>query len=219
MRCLPHKRSSTTPSNPPSNGNKHDQSEPFSLTVVPIKFVGGLLSLGSGLALGREGPTIQMGATIGASLALWFRCAKASMADLQTALGGAGLAVAFNAPIGGAMFVFEKVARAFRLRLTVVTLLGTATAITVARLILGDAPDFAVVPPEAGETWTLLLYALFGGLVGLLRVVYNKLTIQGLTILEKLRNWPTEFRAALVGGIGGMVACIFPKLAGGGDPA
>ncbi|MFZ4681643.1 MAG: chloride channel protein [Terrimicrobiaceae bacterium] len=195
------------------------ETGPIGLIAVPIKFFGGLLSLGSGLALGREGPTIQMGATIGAALARWFRCAAASLADVQAALGGAGLAVAFNAPLGGAMFVFEEVARAFRLRLTVVTLLGTTTAIVTARAILGDAPDFRVVPPAPGETWTLLLFAVFGGLLGLLGVLYNKCTIFGLDALAKLRTWPTELRAALVGAIVGLVACFFPRLVGGGDPS
>lgn len=195
------------------------QAEPASVMVVPIKFLGGLMSLGSGLALGREGPTIQMGATIGAALARMFRCARESMADLQAAIGGAGLAVAFNAPVGGAMFVFEEVARAFRLRLTVVTLIGTVSAITVARLILGDAPDFRVMPLMPGETWTLIPYALLGGILGLLGVLYNKVTIFGMDALAKLRKWPTEIRAALVGAIVGAVAWFFPRLVGGGDPA
>lgn len=195
------------------------QAEPISLLAVPIKFFGGLLSLGSGLALGREGPTIQMGATIGAALARRFRCAKESLVDIQAALGGAGLAVAFNAPAGGAIFVFEEVARAFRLRLTVVTLLGTTAAIVTARLILGNAPNFLVAPTAAGETWTLLLFTLLGSLLGLLGVLYNKCTILGLDALASLRSWPAELRAALVGALVGLAACAFPRLVGDGDPA
>ena len=198
-------------------GIMRGEAEPAPLSLVPIKFFGGLLSIGSGLALGREGPTIQMGATIGATLARWFRCTKQSLADLQAALGGAGLAVAFNAPVGGALFVFEEVARVFRLRLTVVTILGTATAITVARLILGGAPDFQVGPLTAGEPWTLWCYALLGGVLGLLGVLYNRLTIFGLDALASLRTWPVELRAALVGAMVGAVACFFPTLVGGGD--
>ena len=195
------------------------QAEPISLMAVPIKFFGGLLAIGSGLALGREGPTIQMGATIGAALARRFHCAKAAMVDVQAALGGAGLAVAFNAPFGGALFVFEEVARAFHLRLTVVTLLGTTSAIVTARFLVGHAPDFQVVPPAPGGTWTLIFYTVLGGLLGLLGVLYNKCTILGLDALATLRTWPTELRAALVGALVGLVACIFPRLVGGGDPS
>jgi CIC family chloride channel protein len=198
-------------------GIMRGEAEPAPLAIVPLKFLGGLLSIGTGLALGREGPTIQMGATIGASLAKAFRCAKHIMVDLQAALGGAGLAVAFNAPVGGAMFVFEEVAKSFRLRLTVVTLLGTVTAIFVARLILGSSPDFKVGPVDSGASWTLVLYAVLGGVLGLLGVLYNKLTIVGLDVLASLRSWPTEVRAALVGALVGVVALFVPTLVGGGD--
>jgi chloride channel protein, CIC family len=193
------------------------QAEPASWLVVPIKFVGGWLAIGSGLALGREGPTIQMGATIGASLAKWGRCAKEVVRDLQAALGGAGLAVAFNAPVGGAMFVFEEVARSFRLRLTLLTLVGTACAIVVSRVLLGNAPDFAAPTVADPAAWTLPVYAVFGGVLGLLGVVYNRVTIGLIEAMERLKAWPTEFRAALIGAMVGVVAWFAPGLVGGGD--
>lgn len=193
------------------------QAEPISLLAVPIKFFGGLLSIGTGLALGREGPTIQMGATIGAALARRFRCARDVLGEVQAALGGAGLAVAFNAPIGGALFVFEEVARTFRLRLTLVTLVGTMTAITVARLLLGGAPDFQVGSLAREESWTLGLYFLFGAAAGLLGVFYNRMTLFCMDTLERLRNWPAEVRAGLVGALIGGVAWFAPTLVGGGD--
>lgn len=193
------------------------EAEPPSLWVLPVKFFGGLLSIGTGLALGREGPTVQMGAAIGGFLARLFRCAKASMRDLQAALGGAGLAVAFNAPLGGAMFVFEEVAHAFRLRLTAVTLIATAMAILVSRLILGGAPDFNVSIDNAGAHWQLLLYAVFGFALGLLGVLYNKLTVWGLEVFSAAGKWPPEVRAAIIGAVVGVVAWFAPDLVGGGD--
>ncbi len=193
------------------------EAEPASLWVVPIKFVGGLVGIGTGLALGREGPTIQMGATLGAALAARFRCGWEVIRDLQAAMGGAGLAVAFNAPIGGAMFVFEEVAHAFRLRLTLLTLLGSAVAVAVARLLLGDAPDFRVAPLLAGDSGPVLLYLGFGLALGLLGVLYNRLIIGCIDTMERLRRWPAEARAALIGAIVGGVAWYSPHFVGGGD--
>jgi CIC family chloride channel protein len=193
------------------------EADPASILVVPIKFVGGLIAIGVGLALGREGPTIQMGATIGAELARRFQCAKDVMRDLQAALGGAGLAVAFNAPVGGVLFVFEEVARAFRLRLTIVTLLGTAAAIVVARMILGGAPDFEVAALAQEEPWTLIVYGVFGGLMGVMGVFYNRTTLFFIWLMERLKPWPTEIRAALAGAIVGGIAWFGPGLVGDGD--
>lgn len=194
------------------------EAKPPSIWIVPVKFVGGLFGIGTGLALGREGPTVQMGAAIGAWLAYGCRCTKAAVRDLQAALGGAGLAVAFSAPIGGALFVFEEVAHAFRLRLTVVTIVGTAVAITVLRMLLGRAPDFNVVVDVSGNSyWPLLAYAVFGFLLGLLGVVYNKMTIVGLNGFAALHGISPEVRAALVGALVGIVAWFAPDMVGGGD--
>lgn len=193
------------------------EAEPGSIWIVPIKFIGGLLAIGSGLALGREGPTIQMGATIGSELSMRFRCAKDVVRDVQAALGGAGLAVAFNAPVGGAIFVFEEVARSFRLRLMLVTLIGSGTAIAVTRALLGLSSDFHVPPVEAGPPWTLAAYLAFGCLLGLLGVLYNKITIFGLETFARCKRWPVEIRAAIVGAAVGLISWFFPHLVGGGD--
>ncbi len=195
----------------------HGEVRLASLLVVPIKFIGGWIGIGTGLALGREGPTIQMGATIGAHLAKHFRCAADALKDLQAALGGAGLAVAFNAPVGGALFVFEEVARAFRLRLTIVVLLGTATAIGVCRAILGNTPDFHVTALSSGPQWELVLYCLLGGALGLLGVLYNRTTVLCLDAFDRVKSLPPEVRAAIVGAIVGLVAWFLPTFTGGGD--
>ncbi len=194
-----------------------NEAEPGSLWIVPIKFFGGLLAIGSGLALGREGPTIQMGATIGTELSKRLRCAKDVLCDVQAALGGAGLAVAFNAPVGGALFVFEEVSRAFRLRLVLVTLIGSSTAIAVTRIILGTSSDFHVSSLDAGSPWALGAYLILGCLLGLLGVLYNKLTIFGLDTFARLKRWPVEVRAGVVGAIVGAISWFFPRFVGGGD--
>lgn len=195
---------------------RHEADFPPFLTL-PIKFVGGLLSIGVGLALGREGPTIQMGATIGVVIGRGFRCAKEVLIDMQAAIGGAGLAVAFNAPIGGAMFVFEEVAHAFRLRLTLLTLIGTGAAIATARLLIGGSPDFLVTGIVPQAPGLLVFCAIFGGLLGLVGVLYNRLTILGLDMLTHPRAWSPSFRAGIVGAIVGVVAWFAPHFVGGGD--
>ena len=185
--------------------------------VLPVKFVGGLLSLGSGMVLGREGPTVQMGASVGGFVS---RRAKVSTHDTRTlsvALAGAGLGVAFSAPLGGAMFVFEEVAHAFRTRLVVATLAATTTALAVARYVVGAEPVLPVRGVDAGSTWLLLAYAVLGALLGALGVLYNRVVVAMLDVAEAVKRLAPEVKAALVGAFVMAVGLAAPWIIGGGD--
>jgi hypothetical protein len=122
------------------------EAAPAPLIVLPIKFVGGVLAIGSGLVLGREGPTVQMGATLGARLAELVALDDARVRIMQSASAGAGLAVAFNTPLGGIAFVFEELVRRFSTQVMVATLAACGTAVIVARVLLGNDVDFVVAP-------------------------------------------------------------------------
>lgn len=186
-------------------------------SVVPAKFVGGLLAIGSGLALGREGPTVHMGAVIGSETGRRVGLDRRDRRVLQAALGGAGLAVAFNAPLGGSLFVFEEVAKSFRLRLALVTLIGSSVAIAFSRFFIGGQPEFQVGPIPTPRGWTIVLYVVFGAATGLLGVGYNRLVLAGLDGLRRFSAVPPEVRAALVGGLVGLVMWFQPLAVGGGD--
>src|SRR5271166_4930931 len=123
-----------------------DEQPPPPLILIPVKFLGGVLAMGAGLALGREGPTVQMGAGIGHFLATAFRRNQDDVKALLAAGAGAGLATAFSAPIAGAVFVLEELVRRFDTRITVTTLCASGSAIAVARLLLGNGPDFQLEP-------------------------------------------------------------------------
>ncbi len=196
-----------------------DEVRPAPASVVPVKVFGGWLGIGVGsLALGREGPTIQIGSVIGSECARWFRLGADVLRELQVALGGAGLAVAFNAPLGGAMFVFEEVMKSFRLRLTLLTLVGIAAATTVARWILGGGPDFVMAEPSGSGIAFFLFALVFGGVCGGLGVLYNR-TILGLhDMMARANAVSVEVRAAGVGALLGVFGWISPWITGGGDP-
>src|SRR5262245_40583441 len=110
--------------------------------LIPVKFVGGILAIGAGLALGREGPSVQIGASLAHLLGRVFRCSPADCLVLLAGGAGAGLATSFNAPIAGAVFVLEELMRRFDTRIAIGTFGASAGAIGVSRLFLGDLPDF-----------------------------------------------------------------------------
>jgi chloride channel protein, CIC family len=185
--------------------------------LIWIKFCGGLLAIGSGLALGREGPSVQMGASLANLLGEIFRRNANDCKALLAAGAGAGLATAFNAPIGGAVFVLEELTRRFDTRITIATLGASAGAIAVARVLLGDTPDFLVEPVPYPSFGTLPIYLTLGIIAGCLGVAYNRAILATLAVAERLREWPVEARAALVGAAVGVLAWFDPALVGGGD--
>jgi CIC family chloride channel protein len=191
---------------------------PAPFRLIPVKFFGGLLAIGAGLALGREGPSVQMGASLAHLLGVAFRRNWPDCRVLLAAGAGAGLATAFNAPIAGAVFVLEELVRRFDTRVTIATLGSSAGAIAVARVLLGEAPDFRVEPLPYPGFGTVPIYLALGVTAGLLGVGYNRTLLGTLAALDRLHRWPVELRAALIGATVGLLAWFAPSLVGGGDP-
>lgn len=188
-----------------------------SLRILPSKFVGGVLAIGAGLALGREGPTVQMGATLGSVAGRMTGANDHDRRTLTAALAGAGLGVAFSAPLGGAAFVFEEVAHAFRTRLVVATIAASASALAVSALIVGPGPIFPVPDIDAPPLWTAIPFAALGLALGALGVVYNRLVIWLLDLSERLPRLSAEAKAAIIGGLVGALGIVAPSLVGGGE--
>jgi len=194
-----------------------DELEPPPPRLLPVKFFGGLLAIGPGLALGREGPSVQMGAAIAHVVA---RISGRTWPDCKVLIAagaGAGLATAFNAPIAGAVFVLEELIRRFETRTAIAALGASAAAIAVARALLGHAPDFEVKPLgyPGVEDWPL--FAALGAVAGLAAAFYNSALLATPAAMDRLGRWPVEFRAAVIGAAVGAVAWVTPGLVGGGD--
>lgn len=189
---------------------------PAPFTLVPVKFVGGLLAIGGGLALGREGPSVQMGADMGVFVGERLRLPQSDCMALLAACGGAGLATAFNAPIAGAVFVLEELIRRFDTRITVAALGSSCFAIAIARLILGRLPDFKVPPVAFSGFGSGFLFLGLGVVAGLLGVAYNRALLGSISLVNRLQ-WPVELRAAVIGAAVGIIGWFAPGLVGGGD--
>jgi CIC family chloride channel protein len=194
------------------------QADPAPLAVVPVKFIGGVLAIGSGMALGREGPSVQVGATIGAWIAQRLKLRDDSVRIMQSAVAGASLGVAFNTPLGGIAFVFEELARRFTTRLMVATLAACASGILIARAISGDVVDFDVVEPPEPVLATVVAGLVLGTLMGVLGAAYNQTLIGFLDRFAAVKSIPLLLKATFVGAVVGLVAWFEPMLVGGGDP-
>ena len=113
--------------------------------------------------------------------------------------------------------MLEEINRKFETRNAIAALGASGSAIVVARLFTGPAPDFVVTDlpyPALGDN---LLCIALGVVAGLLGVFYNRVLLGALAIAARLARWPVEVRAAMVGAMVGTLAWFAPGLTGGGD--
>jgi chloride channel protein, CIC family len=185
--------------------------------LILVKFVGGTLAIGAGLALGREGPCVQMGADAAFWIGRFLRRTWADSLVLMAAGAGAGLATAFNAPIAGAVFVLEELMRRFDTRATIATFAASASAIAVSRSFLGQGPIFNIAAPVYPAFGSLPLYLGLGILAGALGIAYNRLLLMTLAWADRLRARNAMIFPTSIGAVVGTIAWFRPDLVGGGD--
>jgi CIC family chloride channel protein len=186
--------------------------------VLPVKFLSGLASIGGGLALGREGPTIQMGGATGLMVSTWFRVkpGEGERKALISAGAGAGLAAAFNAPLAGLVFVLEELHGSFTPVIFVAAFLAAVTADVVCRVITGDTPVFALHGMAVPSLSALPVALLVGIIAGFGGVLFNRTLIASLDAFDRLRHWPPIAVGALAGCAVGVAAWIYPPVSGSG---
>ena len=186
-------------------------------SIVPVKFFGGLIAIGSGLALGREGPTVHMGASLGRLICRALIEDEADTRVIGAAGAGAGLAVAFNAPVGGSIFVFEELTTSFTPWLLVATLAAAVVSVWIMRLMLGNVLDFTVQQASPTQSLKGGPFLALGALLGVVGALYNIATVGLLQLSERLSGISSVKRAAIIGATVGLVAWFAPSLVGGGN--
>ncbi len=166
--------------------------DPVGAMMLPVKFIGGVLSIGSGLAMGREGPTVQMGGTVGRLIGDRLRRIVPEPWTLIAAGAGAGLAVAFNAPLAAALFVMEELLHRFSARVFSATLIACITGTVVLRAIVSQATDFTVASFGQVPAGVLPNYLLMGVVAGFLGVAFNITLLASLRLFDRADNWPRD---------------------------
>lgn len=184
--------------------------------LIPVKFASGLLAIGGGLALGREGPTLQMGGAVGRLVSRWLPSTPRERQVLIAAGAGAGLSAAFNAPLAGLVFVLEEVQRNFSPGIFSASFIASVVADVVARLALGQVAVFHTPHPATPPLAGLPFYLVLGLVAGVVGILFNRALLGGLKTVDRV---PARGRVALAAGVGGAVAAVglaVPGLLGGG---
>lgn len=181
--------------------------------LLIAKFTGAVLAIGAGLSIGREGPSIQLGALVGKGYARATRRLPVEEKMLLTCGAGAGLAGAFCAPFSGAVFALEELHKNFSVDVLVSTMAACISANFVSAYIFGLDPVFNLSIPSRlplKQYWILLI---MGVLLGLLGNIYNNLMMKALKTYDKL---PKPLAIGVAFALAIVVMLFMPQALGGG---
>jgi len=168
--------------------------------VAVAKAVSSAISIGSGGSVGREGPTVQIGASLGSALGQWVGLGAEEI-KLLVAAGAAGaIGATFNAPIAGVLFALEVILGSFAARSFGLVVVASVTATAVVQPVLGTAPAFRLLAPfELSSNWELVLYPLLGVLTGGIALLYVR-SVYGIE--DWFDRWhATLWQKAIAGGL------------------
>lgn len=184
--------------------------------LLPVKFLGGLLAIGGGMALGREGPTVQMGGAIGDAVSRLLRVSARERLVMISSGAGAGLAAAFNAPLSGLVFVLEEVRRDFQPVVFGAAFLAAVIADIIARVGTGQFPIFPVPAYATPPLTSLPVFALLGIAAGLLGVLFNRGLLEAIRFYARIPRRFAWLATAVTGAVVGLISWFSPILTGSG---
>ena len=190
--------------------------------VLPVKFIGGMGTLGAGMVLGREGPMVQLGGNLGRMVVDVFRMRSPEARHTLLATGAAaGLSAAFNAPLAGILFIIEEMRPQFRYNLISIkaVLTGVIMATIVFRIFNGDKAVIEVGKLSNAPVNTLWLYLILGMIFGCVGPLFNTLVLRTQDMFQRIHGGNIKkwvLIGGLIGGSCGVLGLIQPAASGGG---
>jgi len=188
----------------------------ISLRTVLGKFLCCSISLASGIALGREGPSVQIGAGIASVLGRRFGMSKANIRALVPVGSSAALAAAFNTPIAAVLFSLEEILGNLHAPVLASVVLSSATSWIVLHLILGDEPLFHVPSYQLVNPAEFGIYAILGIVGGLGSVAFVKLLLKLRIWFRQMPKWTAWMQPGVGGVLMGIVGLLVPESLGVG---
>lgn len=198
------------------------------LYVMPVKFVGGVLAIGAGLVLGREGPTVHLGGCVGKMIGEKAKASPATIHILLASGAAAGLSVAFGAPLASILFVMEEMRGRFRYTFVSIhaVAISSVTAKVVNDQVFGLGPllpiqlkrslaDVVHFPAELAAF--LPIFIGLGILLGVCGAGFNKTLMACLGVLDRCSARTMFLFTVCLGGLAGALMLLAPAVVGGGE--
>ena len=183
--------------------------------VALIRMISAALTIGSGGSAGREGPIVQIGASLGSKFAQLLKLSEHNTITLLACGVAAGISSAFNAPIAGIFFALEIILARFTYHSFGLIVLSSVTSCVATRLLVGDLAEFSVPIYVLQSSWEMLLCLGLGLISALVGVTFTR----SLAVSEKIFGniqCPVWFKPAVGGLLCGIIAIFYPQIMAGG---
>lgn len=186
------------------------------LSTLVAKFVGGSVAILSGLSLGREGPSIQLGACVAEGVAKKTNSSQSEKRIYIASGASAGLAAAFNAPLAGVMFALEEIFKYFSPMVLLSTMVAAIVADFISKLFFGISPVFDFTVTESIPIQYYGLFIVLGIILGASGVFYNKCLNWTQMLYKKISFIDDKYKPIIPFVLAGILGLTFPIVLCGG---
>ncbi len=184
--------------------------------VIFGKFFTGALCVGSGHSMGREGPSVQIGAGIASLFGRWLKLSPERVRSLIPIGAAAALSAAFNTPVAAVLFALEEVMGDMNAALIGSTVVASVTAVIIERSILGEETLFRVPAYHLAHPAELIGYAVLGIVGGIVSLMFTQGLLRTRELFRRLPAWTRIIQPAMGGLAIGIMLLFVPQVMGVG---
>jgi chloride channel protein, CIC family len=182
--------------------------------VAFIKALASSISIGTGGSVGREGPIVQIGSSLGSMVGQFLRVPSKRLKTLVGCGAAAGIAAAFNAPIAGALFAVEIILMDFAIAQFSPIVISSVVATVVSHTFEGKFAAFAVPKYQLVSPQEIGFYFILGALAGVISFLFIKLLYWCEDLFDNKMKLPEYINPAIGGLLIGVIALAFPQIMG-----
>lgn len=175
------------------------------------QFFGGIFALAGGFSVGREGPSVHLGAYGASTLGKYLQLPYNSIRILAGCGIAAGISASFNTPLAAVIFVMEVVLREYRVHVFIPIMLSSVVGALVTQTVFGSDRELALLNIVSISSWHLPYLVLCGIVFGAIAFVFNKNLMR---LIKLFKNWPLILRLCLAGALTAAVGYVIPHAMG-----
>ena len=184
--------------------------------VTFVKSIVSAISIGTGASVGKEGPIVQVGSSIGSTIGQFLNVPTSRLKVLVGCGAAAGIAAAFNAPVAGALFAIEIILMDFAVSSFSPIVISSVLATVVSHSFDGDFAAFTSRSFQLVSPWEVISYIALGGFAGITSAYFIKSLRFFHYFFERSVKIKSYYKAAIGGAIVGTIGIFFPEIMSSG---